>query len=198
MNNTPRNLSKAGVALLTGLALSFSANAAGSPDDFARGCSAGKGNDCFKLGEAYLRGSVTARDFAKAKASFEKACSLKDGMGCRLLSVCYALGNGTSKNLKKGHGLYDRASSRNDGIGCANAGFDLSHGVLGSTDYAGAKKYFEKGCCQLKSGESCKNLGVLYEFGYGVSQDLGRARDLYQQSCSLGEQDSCRELQKLQ
>ena len=30
MNNTPRNLSKAGIALLTGLALSFSANAAGS------------------------------------------------------------------------------------------------------------------------------------------------------------------------
>ena len=30
MNNIPSNLSKAGVALLTGLALSFSANAAGS------------------------------------------------------------------------------------------------------------------------------------------------------------------------
>ncbi|MEE3423629.1 MAG: hypothetical protein VZR11_13130, partial [Succinimonas sp.] len=101
MNNTPRNLSKAGVALLTGLAFSISAYAAGAPDDFAKGCAAGKGNDCFKLGEAYLRGSGAPRDFAKARSAFEKGCSLNDGAGCNGMGIVSENGLGGAKNMSQ-------------------------------------------------------------------------------------------------
>ncbi len=99
MNKTRFNFWGAGLSLAAGLAFSFSAYAAGSPDDFARGCSAGKGNDCFKLGEAYLRGSGIARDFAKARSAFEKECSLNDGAGCNGMGIVFENGLGGAKNM---------------------------------------------------------------------------------------------------
>ncbi|EAK9946496.1 sel1 repeat family protein [Campylobacter lari] len=59
-----------------------------------------------------------------------------------------------------------------------------------SGDYTNAIKYSQQ-ACDLNSGISCSNLGVMYEDGKGVEKDNFKAVEFYQKACSLNDNLGC-------
>lgn len=51
-------------------------------------------------------------------------------------------------------------------------------------------EYLTKGC-DYSSGESCKALGDMYYEGKLVTEDLRKARELYEKACSFKEKNAC-------
>jgi TPR repeat protein len=66
----------------------------------------------------------------------------------------------------------------------------------GRRDDAKAVAAYQRGC-ELGEPESCGNLGLLYEKGWGTAQDLGRAASLYERACENHVPIACRNLGKL-
>lgn len=61
---------------------------------------------------------------------------------------------------------------------CENVGYSYYN----DRQFAKAKAMFEKGC-NANLADSCSNLGILYEFGEGVRQDLSTAKFYYGKDC---------------
>ncbi|EAK5748022.1 sel1 repeat family protein [Campylobacter lari] len=59
-----------------------------------------------------------------------------------------------------------------------------------SGDHINAIKYYKQ-ACDLNSGISCSNLGVMYEDGKGVEKDNFKAVEFYQKACSLNDNLGC-------
>lgn len=60
-------------------------------------------------------------------------------------------------------------------------------------DLNGAKAIWTKSCEQ-GSMKSCKKLGVMYYYGYGVVKDQIKAKELYVEVCDSGDTESCRKV----
>jgi TPR repeat protein len=74
--------------------------------------------------------------------------------------------------------------------------FALGMAAFEQADYASARSYFES-ACDGGSANGCKNLGVLYENGQGVTQDYAEARRLYTKACDGGSENGCSDLGNL-
>ncbi|WRC00715.1 sel1 repeat family protein [Helicobacter pylori] len=68
----------------------------------------------------------------------------------------------------------------------------LNLGILSydKQDFSKAKKYFEK-ACELKDGDGCGALAVLYINGQGVEKNLTKATQYISKACKLGDQEAC-------
>ncbi|MBF7048914.1 sel1 repeat family protein [Campylobacter volucris] len=62
-----------------------------------------------------------------------------------------------------------------------------------SSDYINAMKYCKQ-ACDLNSGISCSNLGVMYEDGKGAEKDNFKAVEFYQKACKLNDNVGCSHL----
>ncbi|WRF11798.1 SEL1-like repeat protein [Helicobacter pylori] len=73
--------------------------------------------------------------------------------------------------------------------------FDLGMLSYDKQDFSKARKYFEK-ACDLKYGEGCGALGVLYYNGQGVEKNLTKADQYISKACKLGDQEACEALKE--
>ncbi len=73
--------------------------------------------------------------------------------------------------------------------------FDLGMLSYDKQDFSKARKYFER-ACGLNNGGGCATLGMLYEDGQGVGEDLTKATQFYSKACKLGEQKACEALKE--
>lgn len=77
---------------------------------------------------------------------------------------------------------------------CTSLGVHYAFGTYGRTrDYGMAVQLLTK-ACTLKDPQGCHELGVLHQYGRGVSASAPRAAELYEQACSQKVSASCRYL----
>ena len=71
-------------------------------------------------------------------------------------------------------------------------------GTLGVVDIASAMTREElPKACQAGDARACFNLGQIYYFGKGVTQDKSKAVELYRQACDLKNERGCKNYAKL-
>ncbi|RVZ29170.1 tetratricopeptide repeat protein [Helicobacter pylori] len=68
--------------------------------------------------------------------------------------------------------------------------FNLGMLSYDKQDFSKARKYFEK-ACGLNNGGGCGALGMLYEDGQGVGEDLIKAAYFYSKACELKDGLGC-------
>ena len=73
-----------------------------------------------------------------------------------------------------------------DSEACNRAGM----AAIAAEQWTIARQRFEAGCAR-KHGESCKNLGVMYDHGDGVERNQVKAVGYYGQSCDAGNAVGC-------
>lgn len=82
----------------------------------------------------------------------------------------------------------DCNDGKGDGYGCHCAGEFFA---VVKDDHARAAKVFERNCKDNKYGASCFSLARFFMTGKGVSQDDGRAFQLFEEACSRGNAPGC-------
>jgi len=65
------------------------------------------------------------------------------------------------------------------------------------SDYNKSNRLFQEAC---DGGDTwgCNNLGLNYQFGYGVIRDIAKALALYRKACLDGLGEACENLRRLQ
>lgn len=63
-------------------------------------------------------------------------------------------------------------------------------GNVSNCDYAKVKESFE-GACKSGDKTSCSNLGVMYQNGWGVKQDIPKGESLLYSACKVGNELGC-------
>ena len=63
-------------------------------------------------------------------------------------------------------------------------------------DYAKSAVLYQKTC---DSGDAigCNNLGLAYQYGHGMKQNMNKANELYGKACNLKSQSGCDNYAKL-
>ena len=74
-------------------------------------------------------------------------------------------------------------------VASADSMTDCGERVM-SNQYREAFPFCQK-ACNLNNGLACSALGVLYDAGHGVRQNLQTAKEYYGKACDLGLQISC-------
>ena len=122
------------------------------------------------------------RDSVKAFNLYHR-CEDGNPDGCRKLAQLYQNGGiGVKKDLERAAGLYAKGCVVGDIYGCIQAGHP---------EYA--VELYKKECFGGNL-DGCSNLGIMYENGKGVKEDLGRAVRLYTKACDGGNPDGCSNL----
>ena len=134
---------------------------------YEKGCEAGHGKSCFRLGlDAYGEYSVIRDDekkaifLKKALELFQRDCSAGDNAACLEEAEMY-------------YTAYD---------------WKVNHII--PSDPAKAAKTF-KALCDKKSGRACTLLGDAYETGEVLPQDDKKAKAAYDKGCKLGAEEGC-------
>jgi TPR repeat protein len=97
----------------------------------------------------------------------------------------YQYGNGPSASASTAITWYRKAANAGNVRAMRNLGYlFMNNRVL--TDYAEAKKWFEKGVEQ-NDGACISGLGEIYDNGFGVESNDGKAFELYRQAAKLGD-----------
>jgi len=110
------------------------------------------------------------------------------------LGYCYEYGIGILKDTRKAFELYTKAAKKGLAVAQLVLGYCCEHGIgtFGSDgDRPGSIQLTEaihwyKQAAEQQNAEAMCNLGVLYEAGESVKQDLARAINLYEKSAALG------------
>lgn len=154
-----------------------------------RACDADVAAGCRLVGAAKFAGQGTPKDAPGAIELFDKACAAGDGRACVEL--------GTAKLADKklaGDAQYAfRRACYGGGEfdGCAWLGTLYVEGKGGlSASPKIAAKFFEKGCKE-GSARACTGLAKLHKAGTGVPKDAARAKQLFEQACSAGDDAAC-------
>ena len=63
--------------------------------------------------------------------------------------------------------------------------------------FSEAKIYFEHACGLVES-ISCNVLGIMYENGDGVKQDIEKAKFYHQKACKYGDIEACEKLKEFE
>lgn len=147
-----------------------------------------------QLGRAYL-----ARDRSDPEAGrlFE---GLRESLPAiarlRLGSLSYYGDGGLPEDRAAAQALYEEACAMSGQPGaataCSNLALMLADGD-NEAEHARGVALLETACAEGEMG-ACVNLGVEFEYGEAVPQDLDRAMALYRQACDGGEPLGCNNL----
>jgi uncharacterized protein len=164
-----------------------------------RACDSGYANGCMTLGYGYSEGRWPGGvDELKAVTYAEKACNGGNQTACNNLGTYYQNGKGVAKSWSKAAGLFKRACDGGNLTACSNGG-RLFLDAKGSTkDEALGFELLERGC-KKHDQRACAEVGSCYEKGTGVKADLGRAVEIYTNTCNAKEhfRDGCYYLGRL-
>ena len=159
-----------------------------------KACDLGGTPYCTFLGLTY---SEKNGDPKLAAEYFKKACDSGDGLSspsCYMLGKQYFNGQGVQHDLTLASAYWKKACDLGSGVSCFMLGKQYFFGQGVQQDLIIAPAYFKKGC-DLKdtSRQSCLIYGVMNaEIGNYVI-----AKEYLAKGCSLGDMNSCYELEKL-
>jgi thioredoxin len=163
---------------------------------YMENCNAGKSEACSMIGELYEEGEVVKKDYAKALTAYEKSCTLGNAKGCMYLAYMYDEAMGVKQNYTIAIKYYKKACDGENIIACRFLGYFYDEGLGAKKDYKKAHELYLKSC-KGEDEYACYNLGYMYSEGNGVAKDLKKAFDFYSLGCEFGNDDSCKEADKL-
>jgi hypothetical protein len=105
---------------------------------FQEGCTANRGEACFRYGKILVQGKLVAEDATKGLELAEKGCTLKHGAACLFLGGIYGQDRGR-KDEKRSLGFLEAACDAGTAAGCTTLGDKI-------TDKKRAAALFAKGC----------------------------------------------------
>lgn len=124
---------------------------------------------------------------------WNKSCIGGDAKSCLRLGTAFEQGLGDlDPSVRIAVGFYLKACKQGDGPACANATTILREGWAEFTDYPLALETANRGCHELGNQSACASLGMLHFRGLAPASNPATARDLWQKSCTAGEDDGCR------
>lgn len=162
-------------------------------------CDEDEVEECAKLGEAYLSGSLYGKGLlysfnvrldknpTKAREFLQKACDTGDTNTCKK----YELTQDTSKFKA----ILQKACDAGNQNACPRLG-ELYAEEAKNIGKDKGKELYQK-ACDLGNADGCYELAVSYNIGRGVSQDINKAKELYKKACDLEKSSACENFKRL-
>lgn len=153
---------------------------------FLAGCELGYSAACFNAAVCYETGLGTKKDLIKAKELYEAAVEKGHIAAMYNLGVFYMEGIGNvSKDLHKSLDLFERA---------ADAGLKEAQRAMG-LHYIRSKEVdkaipFLDAASKQKDPDAEYYLGLCYENGWGIDENMAKAADLYSKAAHQGHLDA--------
>ena len=113
-------------------------------------------------------------------------CDAGDAVSCTAIGQRYDTGKGVEKDAEKARAAFEKACEKKDPQGCYELALGWGDDQSRIANYTIA--------CDANIPKACTNLGFRYGKGRGVSADLGRARELAEKACKLGDSMGCSNL----
>ena len=158
-----------------------------------RGCAAGDGASCWRLGGTYQNGRGVGRDIVTAVAAYERGCQLGNMTACNDVGFLFQTGrHGAPQNLGRAVERYRRACDGGELLGCNNLASALFLGQGVRRDPREAARLYAQSC-QRGSPAACTNIGLLTVRGDGVRRNPSMGVSLLERACTLGHVTGCRE-----
>jgi TPR repeat protein len=161
-----------------------------------KSCDKGMVDACMELGTLYMRGFGVTQDTARGLEIYKRYCNGLQVNGCLALGWAYFTGDGVAKHMGQAFSYFERACDAGEQMGCGGMAQMFLEGRGVKADYDRALKLFRDGC-DANCGACCSGVADIYETGKGVRADLGQARMFYGQACKLGDEESCRAVERL-
>jgi TPR repeat protein len=157
-------------------------------------CKGGIGPSCGGLGLRYERGIGVAKDPRVAVELYERSCALGYASGCDLAGIAYINGEGVARDVARSLELRRRACDWHNPEACHKLGGWL---VLHDGEEIPEGKGMREGAARLQraceeDSNRCHDYVLLYEHGWGVPKDPGKARSKAKALCQSGSTDLCR------
>ena len=164
------------------------------------GCTAGKPDDCGRLGYAYLKGYGVKADGPKGITILTKACADGSLFGCNVLAVAHKNGEGTKKDPKRHAEISEKVCSATTGeevqrgSACGRLAKAYDHGTGVKKDVKKSNELYQK-ACDLGEPFGCSVLGVSYLNGEGgLAKDVERGKKLLDKACKGNIDFACKTL----
>lgn len=129
-----------------------------------------------------------------AAAHLQQTCDAGNPLDCIQLAQDYTAGTGVAKDdnkssalLMQATGIYQKACDGGSAIDCLRAG-NMWMKYANNSDQ-GTPLY--RKACDGGNATGCLDIGVAYEFGYGVPVDNAQAVGFYQRACQGGHPSGC-------
>jgi TPR repeat protein len=162
---------------------------------FAEACNGGNYPACYHLALALAEGLGTERQPARAVEAYQKSCDGGYPQACRNLGVMLRDGRGVPADLARADAMLDKACKGRVPQACTNAGdLDAIRAVKGgNAHYREMFAHYKQGC---DAGEStaCRQLGVAYLEGKGLSKSPSAAAVWLERACMPDDPIACRML----
>jgi len=160
-------------------------------DLYTKECTVGNTKACVDLGEAYEKGKVVKKDYAKSLNFYTQACEKSSAKGCAYLAYLYDESMGVKQDNQKTIKYYKKGCDGDYAWSCDKLGDIYYYG------YNDAKIDFNisfplyKKACNLGRSSACYSLGLSYDNGNGVEQDYQKAIRVYTNACDDDEISAC-------
>ncbi|MCV2503355.1 MAG: sel1 repeat family protein [Neisseriaceae bacterium] len=162
---------------------------------FAESCQQNNAQACMKIAGYYEEGSKISQNMNKAYDFYLKACDLNDYKACtRAGALIVNQGSKSGKNKELASSLLNKSCSANDVEACSLLK-QLSTGMVQSTPESNVQN--KEQSCNSGNYTSCYELGRDYVRADGVSQDIEKAKQLFNYACNNYVQAACIALQEL-
>ena len=160
---------------------------------FRRACQMGDAGGCNGFGQLALDGHPAGAGPAEIVAALDSRCQSGDEYRCSLLGEAYADGKMGPRDAAKAMAYFakgcDPAYRTYHTFGCIRFALGFLHGDGAPQDRFRAISILTKLC--EDQGGACFALGKIYFRGDAVEQDLGKARDRFEDGCDADNELSC-------
>lgn len=142
-------------------------------------------NAYYLLGSLYSSGLGTKKDVHKAYEVFLEGANREDGACQFMVYVSLLTGTGVQKNLEEAYVWLAKSAYNQYPLGMR----EYAKGYIQIRNYQEAYNYFVK-AANAGDDESKAWIGYCYENGYGVQRDIYRAKSIYQEEISKGNEQA--------
>ncbi|MBZ7979906.1 sel1 repeat family protein [Campylobacter sp. RM12642] len=156
-----------------------------------KACNGGYFQSCDFLGFFYEHARGVKRDIAKAIHFYKIACDNKGYLACESIGYIYSEGFWLMQNHKKAIEYYKKACEYNKGR-CEKLAWQYEK----IDDFKNAIKAYEISC-DAKNNNACLRLGIMYENGENIEQDINMAKKYYSLTCRYKGGITCDKLEML-
>lgn len=153
-----------------------------------KACILGVAEGCTELGR-----TVGGPDATAARSLFRRACDKGDGEGCVRHALTTILGEGVARDEAAGVAELQSSCDTYPAAACGLAALGLlesAHQRDAAPEHEWIALFAQRGC-DAGDGLACRVLGDAFHEGNGVSQDFGKALELYTRACEAGNGTAC-------